>query len=136
MPSFTVAYNTDTDVVYYRFPEKSVAYQWHHEVTLIKAWAREGVQTAEHMKWSDDEIAISIHTWFSKVQGMSDRYGQSMIPPDIMRAVEANNNVLQRMKRKPPAFASEGETNHPKHAGCKVLVTMRAVDVKLAKMRL
>lgn len=136
MPYVTVTYSTDTDLVYYRFPEKRVAYRWHHDVTLTKAWASDCVQAAKGMKWSDDEIEKSIRTWFSKVQKMSDRYGRNMIPPDIVRAVNANNNMLRAMGKEATAFVSAGQTKCPEQSGCKVLVKMRLIDVKLGRIRL
>lgn len=116
-------YTTGDDLVTYEFPDKATVIEWQEQVLKVKSHATDGVALSEKHGWTNNEVAADIYKWFSRVRKIEENYGASMVPPDIMRSVQNNNDLLVEWEYKPIKIG-EG-CKPPSNDGCQLLEVLK-----------
>lgn len=117
------AYVAGPHFVVYEFPSKEAAAQFKNEIAQMNQIIDKLNLKAQKAQLSREEIASELMVFYTMLSAFQDNFGPSVIPPDLLAAAIANNEVLSSCGWDVvPVPKEETSCRHPpKHEGCRVL---------------
>lgn len=123
MSVISCAYVAGPHFVVYEFPSKEAAAQFKNEIAQMNQTIDELNLKAQKARMSSEEIASELMVFYTMLSTFQDNFGSSVIPPDLLAAAKANNEVLSSCGRDVVPVPKEVTScqNPPKHEGCRVV---------------
>lgn len=110
-------------VVVYQFPCAEAVSEFREEVSKMHSVVAEFNRKVGRKTLSKDEIVSGLMTFYDMLGRFQDKFGSSVIPPDILYCAKKNNNVLSACGRATVPVPKDVSTlqSPPKYEGCTVL---------------